>query len=56
VITESEISALLDAHDAIVWACVDCSLSLSAFVFAYGAFPHNYGLEGHAKTAQEQFV
>ena len=56
VISESEISGLLDAHDAIVKACVDSSLSFSEFVGAYGGFPHNYGFEGHAKTAQEQFV
>lgn len=56
MITESEISALLDAHDAIVKACVDSSLSFAEFVVAYGAFPHNYGLHGEAKTTQEQFV
>jgi hypothetical protein len=56
VITEAEIHTLLDAHDVLVKACVDSSLSFSAFVLAYGAFPHNYGLQGHPKSAQEQFV
>jgi hypothetical protein len=56
VITESGISTLLDAHDAIVKACADSNLSFSEFVVAYGAFPHNYGLEGRSKTAQDQIV
>jgi hypothetical protein len=56
VITETEISTLLDAHDVLVKACVDSSVSFSAFVLAYGDFPRNYGLQGHSKSAQEQFV
>jgi hypothetical protein len=56
VITEAEISTLLDAHDVLVKACVDSSVSFSAFVLAYGDFPRNYGLQGHSKSAQEQFV
>jgi hypothetical protein len=35
---------------------VDSSLSFAEFVVAYGAFPHNYGLEAHSKAAQEQLV
>jgi hypothetical protein len=54
--TEAEIKALLDAHDVLVKACVDTSLPFSEFVLAYGAFPQNYGLSGHAKTVQEKFV
>ena len=54
--TEAEISALLDAHDVLVKACVDTSLSFAAFVLAYGAFPHNYRLQAPAKTAGEQFA
>jgi hypothetical protein len=42
--TESEMSALLDAHDALVRACVDSSLGFDEFVSAYGEFPRNYGL------------
>src|SRR5260370_28335105 len=43
--TESEISALLDAHDALVKACVDSVLTYSEFLFAYGDFPNNYALD-----------
>jgi hypothetical protein len=52
--TESEISALLDAHDALVKAYVDLSLTFSEFVSAYGDFPHNYALDGHSGTAEER--
>jgi hypothetical protein len=45
VMTESEISALLDAHDALVKACVDSVLTYSEFLFAYGDFPNNYALD-----------
>jgi hypothetical protein len=44
--TESELSALLDAHDALVRAYVDSSLTFSEFMAAYGNFPHNYALDG----------
>jgi hypothetical protein len=54
--TETEINALLDAHDVLVKACADSSLSFSEFVLAYDAFPYNYGLQGNSKSAQEQFV
>ena len=56
MITEAEIRVLLDAHDAVIKACMDSSLSFSEFVLAYGAFPHNYRLQEQSKTAQEQFV
>jgi hypothetical protein len=52
--TESEISALLDAHDALVKAYVDSSLTFSEFVSSYGDFPHSYALDGHAGTAEER--
>jgi hypothetical protein len=45
VMTESEVSALLDAHDALVTACVDSLLTFSEFLFAYGDFPNNYALD-----------
>jgi hypothetical protein len=51
--TESEINALLDAHDALVKAYIDSSLAFSEFVSAYGDFPHNYRLLGHSETAEE---
>jgi hypothetical protein len=50
--TESEINALLDAHDVLVRAYVDSSLTFSEFVSAYGDFPHNYRLQGHSETAE----
>ena len=52
--TESELSALLDAHDSLVTAYVDSSLTFSEFVSAYGDFPHNYALDGHSGTADER--
>src|ERR1035438_4972659 len=54
--TESEISALLDAHDALVKAYVDSSLAFNEFVSAYGDFPHNYVLVGDSGTAEERAV
>src|ERR1700723_2336697 len=54
--TESEINALLDAHDALVKAYVDSSLTFSEFVSAYGDFPHNYRLQGHSETAEDLAV
>jgi hypothetical protein len=45
--TESEISALLDAHDALVEACMDSSLTFPEFLSAYGSFPDNYALDAH---------
>jgi len=54
--TESQISALLDAHDALVTAYIDSSLGFDEFVFAYGAFPRSYGLVGDSGTAQERAV
>jgi hypothetical protein len=54
--TETEIDALLDAHDAQVQACVESALTFSEFVSAYGGFPSNYGLLGHSETAQKRFM
>ena len=45
VMTESEVSALFDAHDALVTACVDSTLTFSEFILAYGDFPNNYALD-----------
>jgi hypothetical protein len=56
VLTESELRGLLDAHDALVKAYVDSSLTFSEFVSAYGDFPHNYALDGHSGTAEERAV
>jgi hypothetical protein len=54
--SESEISALLDAHDALVKAYVDSSLTFSEFVSAYGDFPHNYALVGDLGIGKERGV
>jgi hypothetical protein len=50
--TEWELSALIDAHDVLVRAYVDSSLTFSEFLAAYGNFPHNYALDGQAGTPQ----
>jgi hypothetical protein len=54
--TASELSGLLDAHDVLVKAYVDSSLTFAEFVSAYGDFPHNYGLDGRTGTAEERAV
>jgi hypothetical protein len=54
--TESELSALLDAHDALVRACVEERLSLAEFLAAYDDFPRAYALDGSAATALEGAV
>jgi hypothetical protein len=53
-VTESELSALLDAHDVLVRACLEGRLTLIEFAAAYGAFPHSYALEGQASSAEER--
>jgi hypothetical protein len=55
-VTESELNSLLDAHDALVKACVDSSLTFSEFVCAYGDFPLNYALDGRSATVEERSV
>ena len=42
---ESEVSALFDAHDALVKAAVDSILTFPEFLLAYGDFPNNYALD-----------
>jgi hypothetical protein len=54
--TESEISALLDAHDTLVKSYVDSSLGFDEFVSAYGDFPQTCGLVGGSETADERAV
>jgi hypothetical protein len=51
--TESELKALLDAHDVLVRAFLDSSLAFSEFVCAYDDFPRNYSLE-RSETADER--
>jgi hypothetical protein len=55
-VTESELKGLLDAHDALVRAYVDSSLTFSEFVCAYGDFPHNYALDVQSGTVEERAV
>jgi hypothetical protein len=47
--TEPEINALLDAHDALIRACVESRLALEEFVAAYGDFPAS--LDEDARSA-----
>jgi hypothetical protein len=54
--TESELNSLLDAHDVLVKAYADSSLTFSEFVCAYSDFPHNYALDGHSGTVEERAV
>jgi hypothetical protein len=54
--TELELCALLDAHDALVTACIDASLSFAEFLAAYGDFPITYHLDGSAAAAEERAV
>ena len=52
--TESEINALLDAHDALIDACIDSALGFSQFVVAYGEFPRNYSFGGDSKSGGQR--
>jgi hypothetical protein len=56
MMTESEVGALLDAHDALVKACVDSVLTFSEFLLGYGDFPNNYaGAEGAGECGVLRF-
>lgn len=54
--TDTELTALLDAHDALVTACVEERLTLVEFLAAYNDFPRVYGLDGRAAGADERLV
>ncbi|HLZ97838.1 MAG TPA: hypothetical protein VKP66_07785 [Steroidobacteraceae bacterium] len=54
MLTDSELGALLDAHDALVTACVEERLTLVEFLAAYNDFPRAYGLDGRAAGAGER--
>jgi hypothetical protein len=54
--TESEISALLDTHDALVRACLDNRLGFSEFLAAYGEFPSSFGLDERIASADQHAV
>jgi hypothetical protein len=51
--TEPELSALFDAHDALVRAYVDSNLTFPEFLAAYGNFPHNYALDANVGIPHE---
>ena len=52
--TESEISALLDAHDTLVKAYIESSMGFDEFVLAYGTFPHTYALAGNGGSKEDR--
>ena len=56
MLTDSELNALLDAHDALVAACVEERLTLVEFLAAYNDFPRMYGLDGRDAGADERLV
>lgn len=47
---ESQINALLDAHDGLIAAYLDGTLALIDFVAAYGEFPRSYALDEPAAS------
>ena len=56
MLNDSELNALLDAHDALVAACVEERLTLIEFLAAYNDFPRLYGLDGRDAGADERLV
>ena len=54
MLTDAELNALLDAHDALVAACVEERLTLVEFLAAYNDFPRVYGLDGRDAGADER--
>jgi hypothetical protein len=53
---ESELIALLDAHDALVTACLEARLTLVEFLTAYDDFPAAYEFDGTAASAEERDI
>jgi hypothetical protein len=56
MLTDSELNALLDAHDALLTACVEERLTRVEFLAAYNDFPRAYGLDGRDASADERSV
>jgi hypothetical protein len=54
--TESELITLLDAHDALVTACVEARLTLGEFLAAYDDFPAAYEFDGAAGSAEKRDI
>jgi hypothetical protein len=53
---EAEVTEALDAHDALLAACVDGTVSFDEFILAYGNFPDSYGLKEDAGTGTHTIV
>jgi hypothetical protein len=51
--TELEIGAILDTHDALVRACLDHRLGFGEFSAAYGDFPASYALKDQTSSTDE---
>ena len=56
MLTDAELNALLDAHDALVAACVEERLTLVEFLAAYNDFPRAYAQGGRGAGADERLV
>lgn len=56
MLTDEELNALLDAHDALVAACIEERLTLDEFLAAYSDFPRVYGLDGRDAGGDERLV
>lgn len=56
VMIPSQISALLDARDALVRACLNNSLGFGEFLAAYGDFPASYGLDDRAASEDQRAI
>lgn len=56
MMSESEIHALLDTHDALVRACLDGQLGFGEFLAAYGDFPAGYGLDEQTASTDQRAV
>src|SRR5260370_32026849 len=56
MLTDSELTALLDAHDALVTACIEARLTLVEFLAAYNDFPRVYALDGRNAGTDERLV
>jgi hypothetical protein len=53
---DAEITALLDAHDALVKVVVAGEIPFVEFLAAYDDFPQAYALDGHEATPEELAV
>jgi hypothetical protein len=54
--TESEIGAILDTHDALVRACLEGQLGFGEFLMAYEDFPAPYGLDERAASEDQRGI